>query len=214
MHDPYSLAHEIKYPWKDKSGYRAPILSIWHVDPEKDGSDDSCDWFGGRKGIPAAKLKAVENDFLFNGRDDGALTWFNNDIYSPDLIGVGLSMFRIVANNHFGHWSRRANRFLQDNLFDILFFIDNDCDSINTGIRRAGAETGGRREEILRSLARVIYSWVLRKQRPWWKHPKWHFWHWRLQFHPWQNFKRRWWDNDGGGISAVSAANEDSRKRL
>ena len=27
-------------------------------------------------------------------------------------------------------------------------------------------------------------------KRPWWKHPRWHFWHWRLQVHPLQNLKR------------------------
>ena len=30
-----------------------------------------------------------------------------------------------------------------------------------------------------------------RHARPWYKHPRWHFWHWRFQVHPWQTF-RRW----------------------
>lgn len=48
MHDPMTVAHDIRRPWKDKHGWRKPVLTIWHVDPEKDGSDDSCDWSGWR----------------------------------------------------------------------------------------------------------------------------------------------------------------------
>jgi hypothetical protein len=59
MHDPMTVAFEIRYPWRhyrkrerrnafDKS-YRASFITIWHLDPESDGSDDSCDWFGARK---------------------------------------------------------------------------------------------------------------------------------------------------------------------
>jgi len=57
MYDPMTVAHEIKRPWPQKvksldpKGWRyfPAILVIWHVDPETDGSDDSCDWFN-RKG--------------------------------------------------------------------------------------------------------------------------------------------------------------------
>jgi len=54
MHDPSSVAHEIKYPWRkygkkgtndfDRS-YRETFITIWHRDPEIGGSDDSCGWF-------------------------------------------------------------------------------------------------------------------------------------------------------------------------
>ncbi len=59
MHDPMSVAHEIRRPWKSDHGWRRPILTIWHVDPEKDGSDDSCDWFGNR--ISKEELAYIEN---------------------------------------------------------------------------------------------------------------------------------------------------------
>ena len=45
MHDPWTLAHKIKSPFKNKSGYRNSLISIWHVDPETDGTDNSCGWF-------------------------------------------------------------------------------------------------------------------------------------------------------------------------
>jgi len=45
MHDPLTLAFQIKAPWKDRWG-RPSLIDIWHKDPERDGSDDSCDWSG------------------------------------------------------------------------------------------------------------------------------------------------------------------------
>lgn len=72
MHDPMTVAFEIKYPWlaytkaerEARNGseffqnYRAPFITIWHVDPEVSGDDDSCDWFN-RKGKLNAKELAV-----------------------------------------------------------------------------------------------------------------------------------------------------------
>lgn len=70
MHDPMTVAFEIRYPWlayskaerasRPKDGfrqtYREPFITIWHVDPEKDGTDDSCDWFNSkRKPTPVEK---------------------------------------------------------------------------------------------------------------------------------------------------------------
>src|SRR5690348_15802551 len=63
MHDPMTVAFEIRYPWRAYSKaeraarpqdsfrqtYRASFITIWHIDPEHGGSDDSCDWFGKRR---------------------------------------------------------------------------------------------------------------------------------------------------------------------
>lgn len=188
MHDPCTIVKCIKWPFSD-----APLLTIWHRDPERDGSDDSCDWFGG-KHLNRSKLEEIQKAFVYEGRDSDEMSWFANSIYGCDLYGVGLGMFRVAANIHFGHWSRRANRFLRNNVFDILHFIDNSCDSINCQLRRANDAKGKKREEILKGLATVVYAWIVRSERPWWRHPRYHIWHWRLQLHPWQNLKRRWWD--------------------
>lgn len=71
MHDPSSVALEIRYPWLAYSRaereastsdfvktYREPFITIWHEDPESDGSDDSCDWFN-HKGKLNEKERAV-----------------------------------------------------------------------------------------------------------------------------------------------------------
>ena len=51
MHDPMTVAFDIRIPkfWqKKRHGIRPNIglLTIWHVDPEKDGDENSCDWHG------------------------------------------------------------------------------------------------------------------------------------------------------------------------
>lgn len=56
MHDPMTLAFAIRNPFISRpplvaggKPYHAPLIDIWHVDPEKGGSDDSCDWSGRRR---------------------------------------------------------------------------------------------------------------------------------------------------------------------
>ena len=55
MHDPMTVAFEIRRPWPTRSRlfssrrHWPPWVTIWHVDPERGGSDDSCDWFGSRR---------------------------------------------------------------------------------------------------------------------------------------------------------------------
>ena len=122
MHDPMTVAFEIKYPWRKYRGpqpnnflsnYRESFITIWHIDPERDGSDDSCDWFGSR----------------FT-RENG---WY------PATI--------------------------------------EEFERLSPAAREA-----------------VGFVWHVfrhRLGRPWYRHPRWHFWHWQFQVHPWQTL-RRW----------------------
>lgn len=114
MHDPKSVAHEIEI-------FGKYFITIWHVDPETDGSDDSCGW-------PWPKLTQRERD------------------YAESLI---------------------------TNEFDNLRHWFADCNELEARAR-------------IRQLFR-LHAGLL---RPWWKHPRWHFWHWEFQVHPVQNFKR------------------------
>lgn len=129
MHDPMTVAFEIKSPfvsgefngWK----YYAPLVTIWHCDPERGGDDDSCDWF-----FHARSLKP----------SDKAL----------------------------------AAR-----------LIENDVDNL----RHWFTDCRDQREMIHR--VECIFAALRRRERPWWRHPRWHVWHWKFQVHPWQAF-RRW----------------------
>ena len=195
MHDPHTVAWEIRWPfggWKDKSGhvYRPNLITIWHVDPERDGSDDSCDWFGGRKNKDKEVLRKIVADFTFEW-DHGIPTgWFDEHGY-PNFSehAIVLAMFRIATNQVFGHWSKKASCFLNDNLYNILHFAENNCDSLYTMINQIyGIE---KKEDRIKSAASCVYSWIIRADRSWWKHPRWHVHHWEIQIHPWQTF-RRW----------------------
>src|SRR5688572_21511285 len=51
MHDPSTVAFDIKYPWP-RGAYRRSLITVWHEDPldftGKCGArrnDDSCGWF-------------------------------------------------------------------------------------------------------------------------------------------------------------------------
>ncbi len=66
MHDPLTVAFEIKRPWPTKgetlSGYRyyPAIFRIWHKDPCKGHGDDSCDWFGSRRKLNVREIALLD----------------------------------------------------------------------------------------------------------------------------------------------------------
>lgn len=130
MHDPQTVAFEIRSPIRRKpdrffpKGYRPPLVTIWHVDPERDGSDDSCGWF--------------------------------------------------IRGRHLAEKDRELARYLIENDHDNLRGWFPDCDQ----------------QEAINRI-RGVFAALRRSERPWWKHPRWHFWHWKFQVHPWQTF-RRW----------------------
>lgn len=197
MHDPMTVAHEIRLPWpwpKSGSGYRETIATIWHVDPERDGSDDSCGWFMRGRHCDQKKLDKIASQFAFEWSHGVPVGWFaDNGEPNYSCQAITLGMFRIAANIHFGHWSRRADRFLQRNLHLILHFAENNCDSLYTFIVQPyGKDKRETADDRAKAAAQIVYSWLCRADRPWWQHPRWHFWHWKIQFHPWQKFWRRW----------------------
>lgn len=120
MHDPMTVAFEIRSPfakrWGGKSGrqfsHHPTWVTIWHVDPEKGGDDDSCDWFGSA-----------------HSRENG---WF------PAAVDDYTSMMPD---------SQRAVDF-------------------------------------------VWWMWRRKLGRPWYKHPRWHFHHWKIQVHALLDLKR------------------------
>lgn len=135
MHDPMTVAFELRYPWrtwrhrhsKDRflRTYHDAFITIWHVDPESDGTDDSCDWFASR--LPkryAADLKA-----LITNPDDNLTAFFGDDLPEHEA----MRRLFVIASN----------------------------------------------------VRRIIHP------RPWWRHPRWHVWHWQVQVHAAQKLKRR-----------------------
>lgn len=207
MHDPMTVAHEIFLGRKKKKNghYRSPIITIWHVDPEKDGTDDSCGWFmratHGDKEMLERIRKAIEFDFDRTFISDSGVTYYTG-LFFPEngrpnfsIQGIVLTMFNIASWNFFNYNRRKHDKFMRKYLYDILQFAENPTDSLRNSIKGTfrGSEKWNR-DEALAGYAGTIYSWILRHTRPWWEHPKWHIHHWKIQFHPWNNLRRRYWD--------------------
>jgi hypothetical protein len=210
MHDPQTVAFDIKRPWphRNRSAFGGKwhwptLITIWHVDPERDHTDDSCGWFPrARHGNPKA-LDAVRKEFAFHW-DRDRTCWFSDKTGLPNMgrtsIGIVLEMFEKAALAHYrtdgtrwqkrGHAWKSARAFMQRNLYDILHFAENGMDSLHSGIHQVYGLSEDKREERLASMAGCVYAWILRAERPWYRHPRWHVWHWKIQVHPTQAFKR------------------------
>lgn len=198
MHDPMTVAFEIRYPWKAypaskargefERNYRRSFITIWHVDPEKDGSDDSCGWFmrvrHGNKDMFEKIKRAFASEW-----DGEHIGWFlpsGMPVLSVQATALGL--FRRAAYIHFGSSWEKTDRFLRRHLLDIITFAENRHDSFSDSLTmRYGPSP---KEDRVSSAAAIVYGCILRWSRPWYRAPRWHVWHWKLQIHPLQEFKR------------------------
>ena len=228
MHDPNTQAFTIKIPlpWKTDGFLKTDgriwakyhLATIWHKDPERDGSDDSCGWFmRSRHGDPevlAEIIRRFEHDWdrVFktskedHDDEDGRFqqhTYFCG-LFKPNgdphysVSGVTLNLFFIATqvvfkSNGLTMW-KRSKKFLNRNLLDILLFSENPGDSLFDTITRkfekgCGEEYGNEaRAARIKAMAECIYGWILRAERPWYRHPRWHIHHWRIQVLPLQKF--------------------------
>jgi hypothetical protein len=215
MHDPMSVAFEFHYPWyqhkpwpkkaktwegvKNKrgrsqcwrEGYRDTWLTIWHVDPERDGSDDSCGWFH-----PPFTDRQQE---IIN-----RLAWA--EAQQPWLRGV---CAKSLDNPMMAESLCRAGLLQTADAFGMPLSIDtatrmairlvhNQLDNIRGSLclmpgYHTNHETDDNywREETARGLYRCFARAILHQRRRWWQSPRWHIHHWKIQCHPWQKL-RRW----------------------
>lgn len=185
MRDPSIVAFEIRYPWWHLSfggrKYHDSFITVWHVDPESDGSDDSCGW--SRVKIPEGEAVRVEAEA--KGRIDWYLT------YPPDSVeSLIYTTYREVA------WNFNKRALVPGDYPYILDLTHNLHDSLYQWASSLLLMFVGReRTHDLEYDFTRFYFQMLRlyrtHHRPWYKHPKYHFWHYRLQVHPLQSFKRR-----------------------
>lgn len=135
MHDPMTVAFEIRYPWKKYKAprndferkYRESFITIWHVDPERDGTDDSCDWFNYKCNL------------------------------TPELARI------------------------REAMWDVETILDNAPHYPDSVEHKRWSVLRGNLNMLLRQPSRTH----------WWQlHPRWHVWHWKIQVHPVQHFKR------------------------
>lgn len=125
MHDPMTVIGDFpSYKARKRWPWLPHLFTLWHVDPEKDGTDSSC-WNYCRQ-TPATDAEKAIAEVLWDGE-----TMFDNRPHYPDS---------------------REHRWFQQ-------------------LKAAW--------------------WEHRRRKGWCLSWRWHFWHWKVQFHPWQVL-RRW----------------------
>lgn len=220
MHSPETLAFELKLPFggtkttfKDGtvSRHRPVLLTIWHVDPCTDGSDDSCGWFKRARHGDLGAVKRISKRMEFDWdrtftSDESGKTYqcgyFNSATGMPvmPVHAIALNLFFEAAYEFFEHDRNKAWKYISKNLAKILLFAANTTDSLydgftmkfgGDGYTKATPEKRKRlREERIRSTASCIYAYILRDNQKWWQHPRWHVHHWQIQIPLWQRFNR------------------------
>lgn len=199
MHDPHTVAFNIKVPWY---GREFPVLgtprciywkcigTIWHVDPETDGTDDSCRWFHPRLNDEDEKLI----DSLARNETHAAYftslpSRINNPrypslrtAYPGDVLAFTLELFRIFA------W--RLERRDQLSTKEINCAISLALCEVDNVQHVFAYDKERSREENARNLFQVALTSWRRCRRPWYRHPRWHVWHWQVQIYAVGHLKR------------------------
>jgi len=194
MYDPMTVAHEIRYPWKNKHGYRSSIFTIWHVDPEKNTlgtrRDDSCGW-------SSPPYTQEEKDKIVKLAKDQYSSLFSKTVayaegksyayvcYNQDCYGAIYWTWRALKAHGKKGW-QYGKPLSPKELDEIYKLATNPVDNFQWHFR--DEMTYQKFEDFFL----LIWKCFRRFNRPWYKHPRWHIHHWRIQFRPWQTFKRRW----------------------
>lgn len=177
MRDPYTLI-----------GRLGPF-DLWHRD--RGGVDGACGWFMRASHGKPDTLKKIESCFEMDWDRtldlcDGTTSPLGLFDKSPfgwpvmSIHAIALNLFFLAAYEHFGSRDR-AMRFMRRQLCEILIFAENPFDSACQGwLHRYGVDERETREERIHKAAVMIYGWILRESRPWYRHPRWHVGHWRL----------------------------------
>lgn len=207
MHDPMTVAFEIRYPWKAyknprskwEEGYRSPFITIWHVDPERDGSDDSCGWSRPRLSKDqVARCKSLAGD---EAREPWYQAFRGKQIDSPTeaetLVRQAFMIVgRVLSKKHICNPPIKPVTFGEASTWacDLLC---SPVDNIRNSLSFLPGWSSNRKEDRIEDreycanqFFHCIASYILRERRSWYHHPRWHFWHWKFQIHPLEAFKR------------------------
>lgn len=205
MHDPMTVAFEIKYPWRGKpskffpKGYRSTFITIWHVDPERDGTDDSCGW--SRPKLSKDQRSRVESLAGDEAREPWFQRYYGKQIDSPTeaetlLRQAFMLIGRVFSKQHICKPPIKPVTFAEASAW-ACDFLCSPVDNLRGGLSfvpgwhsNSEEDRESDRKYTAERLFYCIAGYILRQRRPWYRHPRWHIWHWQLQIHPLQDFKR------------------------
>lgn len=183
MYDPITVAHEVKI-------FGRSILTIWHVDPETDGTDDSCGWFNPKI---TEREENIINDMV---NWDIDMPYFSSPYlpstivnpkydYSQQLAGDCLS-FVGWAWLHIAWQRDRRDKLTIAEWWNIVSLSSSPDDNLRSILVDPDEDT----EYKVKRFFYCVLKAYLRHHRPWWKHPRWHIYHWYFQIHFIQKLKR------------------------
>lgn len=166
------------------------LFDIWHVDPEVDGTDNSCGWT-----FPRLTPKQKQS-LQFSASLEAERPWImaerSENPTSPADAEARLREVLLDAAQTLGikvTWEEICLASCDllcnpiDNVRNLLCFkpgyhsnfkVDHDS------YRLDNAET----------IWYICGRYWLRKRRRWWQHPRWHIWHWKINIKPLQRLKR------------------------
>ena len=194
-------------------------VDIWHIDPERrvegQRTDDSCGWFDRRPGQYAEAAEELLSDTtamhdikLALSRRKTVPMPFYEGISRPrtnpdkiegyprltqaDTLALVLMIARQLERTRWWRkrypavWFRRTlirERNVNDLAFDLALNATDNLSSI----------------EQPESIVRLIAAALNRRFRPWWRHPRWHVHHWKVNIDLARNLRRMFQRCDGCG---------------
>lgn len=192
MHDPKTVICDFPpYSWRERLKFLPHLFTLWHVDPEADGSDDSCGY-----SVPKLTRKQLcDLDWLAGC--EARTPWFQRETAkepaSPAdaealLRGAFLSVAPYVGVRNLTmaeatEWACGMLHHPADNVRSSLCLLPG----WHTNSERV-TEDDRKREAA--HLFYIVARFILRERRPWWRHPRWHVRHWEIQIRPLQTLKR------------------------
>lgn len=210
MHDPSTVAHEIKSPFRGKpskmwpGGYRNTLVTIWHEDPLKFvgkcgcRDDDSCGWhtppYSPADRDTIQKLAKEQYGHIFERQvrtAEGAS--YARICNEPDCHSAIYWAWRAIKHKFKprGPWQYgvRLTAGERETIYDLATC---PVDNLKVTFERV------KDVESFEELFFCVFRSYIRFHRPWYRHPRWHVWHWRFQFHHWQTFRRWAFDRCAG----------------
>lgn len=137
-------------------------LSLWHIDPATDGTDDSCGW--GKSKLTEKEKKKLKGIHEFE-------KWSvleNFKLWKPENL-----MKIVFTEYHIIKWTLYRKRM---DISDYQYVLDL-CLNMYDDLRIYPENPDYEFDSFFWNLARL----VKRKHRKWYQHPRWHFHHWKFR---------------------------------
>ena len=191
MHDPMTVAFELgglrfwlrkrrtrPHLWDLKSSgrYIDPLITIWHVDPEVGGDDDSCGFTFPNVSPEMPLVQKLVEDLRFECREDARAL-------HKQRASEGRPMWWLLWLERASFWHRGRGLSSRQVAKELHWWSF-------PGTRRHDPSDSFLSSATFEQIAMSIARGYLHLARPWYRKPRWHVHHWEFQIHPLQKFKR------------------------